>query len=515
MKADKDLYRELRNLPPEILWKEEVARFDRASPKERNERVAVIRAVGVVFAAAGSARERADVKAWLLRLLDDPSEKIRRYAMAAIPKLRGVEGAESTMISLLKRTTVERERRYVGRALDKIGGAATLEAVSGLLPQTELKVRASVARVERPSVVLMDRPLVQFDGLHIHLRCRKGLESFVREELEELHAKRKQFALVEVRGRHVAVRPTAPFTLGDLYQLRCFATIGFSIGAVKRDGAAGALSADTVDRMAAAITSPLSRRILNAFTEGALRYRLQFDSRSHQRGVVRQLATRAYALCPELLNDPRRAPWSVDIYELPQATYLELRPRLHPDPRFRYRLDDVPAASHPPLAACMARLAGREEGDVVWDPFCGSGLELIERALRGGVKTLIGSDVSPEAIEIARANVNAAALGGVASRWVCGDFRDALTEAGAELSPGRVTLVISNPPMGRRVRIPDMRALYETFFAVAARALAPGGRLVFPNPLRLAPKDPSLRLEFRQAVDLGGFTCALEKYRKL
>jgi len=55
----------------------------------------------------------------------------------------------------------------------------------------------------------------------------------------------------------------------------------------------------------------------------------------------------------------------------------------------------------------------------------------------------------------------------------------------------------------------------QAVFATAYRALAPGGRLVFPNPLRLEPKDPSLRLEFRQSVDLGGFACALEKYRKI
>ena len=44
MKSDKDLYRQLRALSRDELWKTEVPRFDRATPRERMERVAVIRA---------------------------------------------------------------------------------------------------------------------------------------------------------------------------------------------------------------------------------------------------------------------------------------------------------------------------------------------------------------------------------------------------------------------------------------------------------------------------------------
>jgi 23S rRNA G2445 N2-methylase RlmL len=178
-----------------------------------------------------------------------------------------------------------------------------------------------------------------------------------------------------------------------------------------------------------------------------------------------------------------------------------------------YRRDDVPAASHPPLAACMARLAGRMENEIAWDPFCGSGLELIERALRGGVKCLYGTDLSPKAIAVAQANVAAAKLGAIRSALACRDFRDFAEVEG--LGPESVTLVITNPPMGRRVRIKDMRGLFSDFFAVAARALKVGGRLVFVNPLRLEPRDRSLKLEYRQVIDLGGFNCFLERHRKV
>ena len=44
--------------------------------------------------------------------------------------------------------------------------------------------------------------------------------------------------------------------------------------------------------------------------------------------------------------------------------------------------------------------------------------------------------------------------------------------------------------------------------------LRPNGRLVFINPLRLSSVDPTLRLESSRTVDLGGYDCRLEVYRK-
>ena len=132
MKTDKDLYRELRVLSREKLWNDEVTRFDRSPSEERIKRAALIRAVGVVFSESGTAKQKAEVRSWLLRLLQDPSEKIRRYAMTALPKLGAGTMEEEALLSLLRTTTVEREKKYLGQALDKIGGAATLDAVAGM-----------------------------------------------------------------------------------------------------------------------------------------------------------------------------------------------------------------------------------------------------------------------------------------------------------------------------------------------------------------------------------------------
>jgi SAM-dependent methyltransferase len=518
MKNDKALYYELRALSGEKLWHEEVARFDRSTPEERNKRVAIIRAVGKVFSKSGTTKQKAEVRSWLVHLLHDPNEKVRRYAMTALPKLGTGPGEEEALLTLLRTTTVERERKYLSQALGKIGGKATLNAVAGdrgFFLQTEQKVKASVARKERPSTIRMDSLLSDFTGLWIHLHCRKGLEEIVRDEARDDIAKRRKFRIAEVRSGLVVIRPVAPFSLADIYTLRCFATVGFFLGHVRSPD-----PVESIDALASKITSPLSRTILTAFTEGSIRYRLEFVSRGHQRGAVRLLVNRAYAMCPDILNDPQRAPWSMDLIPAGQGISVELRPKLTPDPRFTYREADIRAASHPPLAACMAhlsarqaRLARRVNPEIVWDPFCGSGLELIERARLGGVQTVYGTDINPDAIAVCRSNFIAAQVKDVRLKLACCDFRDYARVEG--LGPNSLTLIITNPPMGKRVRVPDLRGLFKDLFEIAASALQPGGRLIFANPLRIEPLDPSLKLKYRKVIDLGGFNCHLEMYLKL
>jgi tRNA G10 N-methylase Trm11 len=164
------------------------------------------------------------------------------------------------------------------------------------------------------------------------------------------------------------------------------------------------------------------------------------------------------------------------------------------------------------LAACLVRVAGRQDKEIVWDPFCGSGLELIESALAGGVGQVVGTDIDPAAIAIAEANFKAAKLPGTKAAFHTCDFRDIVRIP--ELDRGKVSLVISNPPLGRRVRVPNMHGLFTDLFKIASEVLRPNGRLVFVNPLRLSSVDPTLRLESSRTVDLGGYDCRLEVYRK-
>lgn len=521
--AAKELYARLRALSCERLWEVEVPKFDRANPRERMDSVGLIRAVGVVFLESGTEAQKEAARVWLRGLLQDPQEKIRRYAMTALPKLGAGSADEAELLTLLGKTTIERERNFLGQSLAKIGGEATLEALQSApgLRQTELKVKASVARSLEPSVTRMDRPLNPIAPIRLHLHCREGLEEILCEEVKE----QGKFAVTEVSPGLVAAVASGPFTLGDVYALRCFATVGFVLGRVAGAGDIEALPAARAERalsgLAAVITSDLALQILRSLMEGSLRYRLDFPDKGHQRSAVRRLANLAYARCPEILNDARVAPWTVAIHTAPAPAkksaappdaIVELSPRLRPDPRFTYRLADVPAASHPPLAACMARLSGTMPDEVVWDPFCGSGLELIEKALRGGVRSVHGTDLSAEAVAIAEANFAAAQTGVKHAQFTCSDFRDFAKIEG--LNSGNVSLVVSNPPMGKRVPVPNLRGLIGEMIAAAAKVLRPGGRLVFANPFKMENPHPALKLEYRRVFDLGGIECRLELYRK-
>jgi 23S rRNA G2445 N2-methylase RlmL len=290
--------------------------------------------------------------------------------------------------------------------------------------------------------------------------------------------------------------------------MRCFGTAAFVLGNTDH-----ANETDSVEALATVITSSLARLLLQTFTQGAIRYRLNFVSKGHQRAAVSSLANRVYARCPDILNDGQKVTWTVDIYPNGRGYMVELRPNMTPDPRFSYRQKDVPASSHPPLAACLARLAGRIGQEVIWDPFCGSGLELIESALLGGVRSAYGTDRSAEAIAIAQNNFAAAKVNSVPAKFMRGDFRD--IAASQVLGAATVTLIITNPPMGMRVPVPDLRQLIEDLFHVAGKVLKPGGRLVLVNPLSLKAPPPRLKLQFQQTVDMGGFECRVEKYVKV
>ncbi|MGC3992463.1 MAG: methyltransferase [Chthoniobacteraceae bacterium] len=503
----KELYQQLRQLSCEELWTREVPRFDRADEKERAARVGLVRAVGVVFSERGTEMQKQQAREWLRALLQDPVEKIRRYAMAALPKLGAAAGDEAALLELLQRAEGERERKFLGQTLEKIGGAATLEEASDLGSRAEQKIKASVAR-STATTIRLERVLTDFAGLRVHLRGRRGLESMVQEEAQARLG--KQFRVAAVHPGLVMLEPLKPFSLGDLYAVRCCGSVAFVLGVAKRVSGAPSVAA-----LAELIASPLACRVLETFTEGPIRYRLDFTDKGHQRGAIRELAGAVYQRCPELLNDAREAPWAVEIHPAPQGLSVELTPRLSPDPRFAYRQQDVPAASHPPLAASMARLAlqsAAREPETIWDPFCGSGLELIERSLLGGVKHLFGTDLSAEAIEITKRNLAAAALPAIPTTLHVCDFRDYARVPG--LRPGALGLIISNPPLGRRVPIADLRGLIGSLFSAANVLLKPGGRLIFANPLRSEATIPGLKLLSRQKVDFGGFDCRVEVYVK-
>jgi precorrin-6B methylase 2 len=432
----------------------------------------------------------------LLAALSDPSPRCVRAAARALGKL-GDGRAEEQLLATLNDSELAEQRAALD-ALGKLGGERAREALARFeSADTDVMRRAQNARalIERRATRHQDRSLV-FDRalpgvFRVVARCRSGLGGVLRDEAAACRVLGSDDARVELEHSG---------SLGELLALRTALDFGVL---VPLDRAI----ADPAERIARALEGETASGVLSAWSSGVPTVRLEFGSGGHRRALSWSIARRLLA-SGKVANDPRAAAFTAEVPD-DAGTELLLVPRLSPDPRFAYRVKDVPAASHPTLAAALARLAGVRPDDVIWDPFVGSGLELIERARLGPYARLIGSDLLPSALEAARVNAAAAKVERLELRQ--GDART--------FSPSGVRLIVTNPPMGRRVaRDGSLPGLLEQFIVHAARLLVPGGRLVWLSPLERHTArvgvENGLSLESGPEVDLGGFRARIQAFER-
>jgi 23S rRNA G2445 N2-methylase RlmL len=464
-----------------------IVRIDEARPPFRARLARVI-------GRAAQAGDPAAIRR-LLTLLTDPDAKTRRNAVLFLGRVRAPE-VEEALVAHWSRERDPAHRRSIAEALGKIGGARARQ----LLAETtdgdpELRRVLDRARLRLDRTAMREKDDATSAGvdlsrsppqpLLVRLRCREGLEPILADELAELGARPSGVGSVE------ATLTTPP---DRLFRARTHLSIAFVL--------------PPAPDIASSLASPEGSAVLAAFSVGPVRYRLAFAEGGHRRAAVYRAVQAVAERVPELHNDPTRSSWEVLVHELEGGVRLELRPRRVHDPRYTWRRGDVPAASHPTIAAALARVAGVRSDDVVWDPFVGSGGELVERALLGPYAALHGTDTDPAALAAARQNLEAAGVTDAELHQA-----DARTHA---LSA--VTLIITNPPMGRRVARGDVGPLLDAFLAHAVRTLAPGGRLVWISPLPertlAAGRSLGLRSEMRRVVDLGGFTGELQRFSR-
>ncbi|MFY1691151.1 TRM11 family SAM-dependent methyltransferase [Plantactinospora sp. WMMB782] len=140
-------------------------------------------------------------------------------------------------------------------------------------------------------------------------------------------------------------------------------------------------------------------------------------------------------------------------------------------------------ALRPTVAAQMVLLAGQPDG-VLLDPCCGSGTILSEAGATGW-RQVMGGDIDPAAVEIARSNAPTADVRQHDVRHL-------------DLPDAAVAAVVSNLPFGRQFDVEgSMSAWLTAALAEMARVTRPGGRVVLlaPDipghaiPARLRPHD--------------------------
>ena len=428
-----------------------------------------------------------NVHAWLVAALADADPKTRRNAARGLGK-----EAEADLLRAFDDAPTEDDRRAFADALSRIGSKGARERIERLATGDLRMTRAAVirdreeARAESGGIDLegnLGEPIV------MRFHTRVGLERIVLEELGE--AARPRIASPGI----VEARLEGP--LSRALEVRTAMHVGFPIDPVR-------LAEDPADSIVALLRTARVKKIFAAYTTpGPVRFRLSFEGSGHHRPLVWNVAEKIKG--GDLVNDPKSSTWEVMVTIDGGFLSIELVPRGFVDPRFAYRVATVPASSHPVIAAALARCAPRRDDDVVWDPFCGAGAELRERARIGPFARLIGTDVETEALEASKKNLE--------GLEVDLQIADALG-----FDPGGVTAIITNPPMGRRVERGRHTNLLLEFVDHAAKILAPSGVLVWtvpePREVHARAEKAGLVLERAFTVDMGGFPAALSIHRR-
>jgi 23S rRNA G2445 N2-methylase RlmL len=468
-----------------------------------------------IYKTLGRLAPRGDAEAQrMIEGLDDEDPRVRRLAAGALGKLRGspaITKIEDALFAAWDRDPRPEMERTIAASLGKLGSKRALgrlRATGASDPATARVARQATLTIvrdeARDSVSSIDAGRIAKRPVRIALRCRAGLERIVAEEARAWLGRVEKPTTYS--GRVVADLESR---LVDVFRIRTADSFAFVLPSVP-------LGTHPDEALVASLGSEAAKDLLETWTVGLVRYRVAWAGQGHRRGSTWRAAHALAGLRPAWVNDPTHSTWEVVAREEGNRLHVELSPRVDTprtpgprvlvDPRFAYRVRDVPAASHPPLAAALVRVAEVRSDDCVWDPFMGSGVELVERSLAGPYARLVGTDTDRRALDAARANFAAAHLANVGIE--CADA--------TMYKPQRTTLILTNPPMGRRLANDgSLGPLLDRFIDHVADVLAPGGRLVWLSPLGARTgaraRTHGLAVELEEEIDMGGFRARLQR----
>lgn len=407
---------------------------------------------------------------------------------------------EVALLALWDRLGDRTPLRAVLRALGRVGGDASAARLAAL-DDDDPRVGDELSRAR----LMLDRrshreDLSEIDGaaraprpLVVNVECQPDLAHVCAMEFTDA------FIPKVLAPDRVQVTLRGP--LDDLARCRVMKRFSFPLSA--------RVGEDPVQSTVDALCGDEAQSILRAFTRGTVRYRVEWAGRrTAGRSGLWQVAGEVQRRVPAMVNDSRDPTWEV-VVDQSVGGRIWLLPARWRDPRFTWRVADVPAASHPTVAAALASVPPVRPDDVVWDPFMGSGQELVERARRGPYARMVGNDTDAAALDAARKNLSAA-----------GVERVTLVQRDAGIDPPMgVSLILTNPPFGYRTSFGlDLDPFLSRFLATAHRALRPGGRMVWLSPLPRETAEAARALGMTArlvtAVWFGGHNVGLQEIIK-
>lgn len=447
-----------------------------------------------------------DSRIQMQELLNDPDEQVQRVVIQAMGQWKDADEAqlEEHLIGHWVSVKEQATERGIIKTLGRVGGEKSLALIQDYVDRLEEVDEATQKTIDKTRLEIERRlSRSEANGLDLNVSVqaklrifsKPGLEFLVQDELQGL-------ALVSRSPGELECEWDAP--LNQLYNSRVM--LGFAI-VTSSESTRGGLG----QALARLLQKKSVLGVLKRVTRGPIRYRIEWMDHGKLRAETLEAAKLLSEGSPELVNDPSERDWDIEVYQVKKSIYALLKPRVE-DTRFLWRQEDVPAASHPTVAAALVRLAQVFDGAKVWDPFMGSAQELIEAGKVANEVILVGSDTDAAAIEAARKNLDAA---GVKAK-IHQTMAQRLDITGQDF-------IITNPPLGWRIHGPhsvgkSLESLFKEVIPNLSRALKPGGKLVWmsPNPKLTDPiaKAQGLELRMKKPVDLGGMNATLQVWVK-
>mgnify|MGYP005846559725 CR=1 FL=1 len=400
-------------------------------------------------------------------ILNDPEPKVRKNAAISLGKI-----GNSQVIDVLKTALQQEEITWVRRsiilALGAIGGKAAYDVLTDVSAIKEGDKEALRKALDRaiPRQINIDWNRQVDWNYELLVEVPLGLEFVaVGEAIDNgLYAIKYSPGLLQL------AKNTPPWDLFS--KMRCIYGIRIVAGKDVPINLNDRQQCVNVIRNLISKSQQLAKiREWILTDEEEIKYRFSFKKSTNKEILLLMLETaRKETKGFGLIDSPSNYDLELIFDTDSDSSSLFIKPSFYKDTRFVYRKKDVPASINPVVASCLVRLVHSKAEGVTFDPTCGSGTLLIERALLDGRIRLIGLDINKEAVIAAKANIKAAMLTDriQVSR---GDASD------LEKWP-QCDEVIANLPFGIRTRREetDLERLYHDIISNIAVRLRPSGK---------------------------------------